>query len=151
MGTLSVWIGAEIGSILAMLLGRYILRNIVKEKVKKFPIFLSLDKAIELEGLKLVTLLRLSPVIPFNFLNYFLGITGVTVKDYAIGGIGMFPGTIVYVYIGSTLSNISDVFGGGGDNKATLILLIVGTVLAFFSIVYISIKAKKIVNEILAK
>jgi uncharacterized membrane protein YdjX (TVP38/TMEM64 family) len=96
-----------------MLLGRYILREAVSKKVKDYPKFKALDKAIELEGLKLIFLLRLSPVIPFNALNYFMGITGITFKDFCLGGIGMIPGTVVYVYLGTTIGNISDLASGG--------------------------------------
>jgi len=54
----------------------------------------------------LVLLLRLSPLIPFNALNYVLGSTAVTTKDYFLASLGMIPGSIVFVYLGSTISNI---------------------------------------------
>ena len=78
-----------------------------------------------------------------------MGITAITLKDYSIGGLGMIPGTIVYVYLGTTLGNISDLAKGGGSNLATTLLLIIGSVLALISVIYVSIKAKKIVNEII--
>ena len=86
--------------------------------MKSYPKFLALD-AIKKEGLKLMFLLRLSPIIPFNVLNYFMGVTGISVKDFLFGGLGMIPGTIVYVYIGTTLGNISDIASGGSSNLAT--------------------------------
>jgi uncharacterized membrane protein YdjX (TVP38/TMEM64 family) len=57
--------------------------------------------------LKIVFLLRLSPLFPFNLLNYALGITQVSLKDYVIGSLGMIPGTILYVYIGSLAGDVA--------------------------------------------
>ena len=68
-----------------------------------------------------------------------------------IGGFGMIPGTIVYIYIGTTLGNISDIASGGGKNLATQLLLIIGSVLALIAVIYISIVARRMVNEILQK
>src|SRR5262249_18426533 len=57
---------------------------------------------------KIVLLLRLSPVFPFNLLNYALALTRVRFRDYALASwIGMFPGTVMYVYIGSTIGKLA--------------------------------------------
>jgi uncharacterized membrane protein YdjX (TVP38/TMEM64 family) len=46
-------------------------------------------------------LTRLSPVFPFNLLNYSYGLTSVSLRDYFFASwAGMIPGTILYVYIG---------------------------------------------------
>ncbi|MCA1904731.1 MAG: VTT domain-containing protein, partial [Cyanobacteria bacterium KgW148] len=58
-------------------------------------------------GLKIVLLTRLSPVFPFNLLNYAFGITSVSLKDYALGSVGMVPGTVLYVYVGSLGGNLA--------------------------------------------
>lgn len=60
------------------------------------------------EGLKFTFLLRLCPLVPFNAFNYIMGVTGVKFWDFALGGFGMIPGTIVYVFLGTTISNITD-------------------------------------------
>ena len=54
----------------------------------------AIDRAVEREGLKIVLLLRLSPIFPFNLLNYALGLTGVRFTDYVIASIGMLPGKL---------------------------------------------------------
>ena len=54
------------------------------------------------KGAKLIFLLRLSPVIPFNLSNYFYGLTAVKFWPYVLASwIGMMPGTFLYVYIGA--------------------------------------------------
>jgi uncharacterized membrane protein YdjX (TVP38/TMEM64 family) len=106
-GSFYVFIAATLGATLAFLIGRYFARDWVNAKVQKMPKFQTIDQAIAREGLKIVFLLRLSPLFPFNLLNYALGITQVSLKDYVIGSLGMIPGTILYVYIGSLAGNVA--------------------------------------------
>ncbi|MBW4643237.1 MAG: TVP38/TMEM64 family protein [Goleter apudmare HA4340-LM2] len=106
-GSLYVFIGATLGATAAFLVGRYLARNWVASKIAGNKKFAAIDQAVGREGLKIVLLTRLSPIFPFNLLNYAFGITGVSLQDYFIGSVGMIPGTIMYVYIGSLAGNIA--------------------------------------------
>ena len=56
---------------------RYLLRGVVMGYLNsRFPKWAAVDAALSSEGWKLVTLLRLSPVVPWNVLNYALSVTG---------------------------------------------------------------------------
>ena len=119
---------------------------------EKYAIVGALDKAMETEGLKFTFLLRLCPLVPYNAFNYMMGITGVKFWDYALGGFGMIPGTVVYVFIGTTVSNIADAATGNYEQSTlSLVFIIVGTILAFMAIIYISCIVKKYLNEALDK
>lgn len=107
LGTVYVFIGATLGAITAFLVGRYLARGWISKKIEDNSKFAAIDKAVAKEGFKIVLLTRLSPVFPFNLLNYAFGITGVTLKDYALGSVGMIPGTIMYVYIGSLAGDLA--------------------------------------------
>ncbi|AHJ28712.1 TVP38/TMEM64 family protein [Nodularia spumigena] len=109
MGSLYVFIGATIGATAAFLVGRYLARGWVAKKIAGNNKFRAIDEAVGREGLKIVLLTRLSPIFPFNLLNYAYGVTGVSLKDYFLGSVGMIPGTIMYVYIGSLASNIATI------------------------------------------
>jgi uncharacterized membrane protein YdjX (TVP38/TMEM64 family) len=101
-GTLIALTGATIGAALAFLVARYFLRENVKQFAERNPRFNAIDDAIGKDGWKIIGLLRLSPLIPFNFSNYFYGITSVSFKAYvAISVIGMLPGTLLYAYLGA--------------------------------------------------
>ena len=117
---------------------------------EKYAIVGALDKAMETEGLKFTFLLRLCPLVPYNAFNYMMGITGVKFWDYAIGGFGMIPGTVVYVFIGTTVSNIADAATGNYEQSTlSLVFIIVGTILALLAIIYISCVVKKYLNDTL--
>jgi uncharacterized membrane protein YdjX (TVP38/TMEM64 family) len=107
LGAIYVFVGATLGAIAAFLVGRYLARGWISRKIEGNQKFAAIDKAVAREGFKIVLLTRLSPVFPFNLLNYAFGITGVSLKDYALGSIGMIPGTVMYVYIGSLAGDLA--------------------------------------------
>jgi len=101
-GFLAASAGATLGASLAFLVARFIARDKVEAIAKRNQKFCNIDNAIGKQGAKLVFLLRLSPVIPFNLSNYFYGLTGVKFWPYVLASwIGMMPGTFLYVYIGT--------------------------------------------------
>jgi uncharacterized membrane protein YdjX (TVP38/TMEM64 family) len=100
-GFLAVSAGATLGASLAFLVARFIARDKIEAIAKRNETFRRIDKAIGEEGAKLIFLLRLSPVIPFNLSNYLYGLTAVRFWPYVLASwIGMMPGTFLYVYIG---------------------------------------------------
>ena len=101
-GLLVVVLGANLGALSAFLLARTFLRDKVAAWAAANPKFRSLDHAIGKQGFKMVLLTRLSPVFPFVLLNYFLGLTAVSIGAYALANlIGMLPATFLFVYIGA--------------------------------------------------
>jgi uncharacterized membrane protein YdjX (TVP38/TMEM64 family) len=101
-GLIYVSIGSTLGATCAFLVGRYVARNWVARRIEGHPTFAAMDRAIADEGWKMVGLTRLSPVFPFTLLNYAFGLTRVKLSHYVIASwIGMIPGTILYVYLGS--------------------------------------------------
>jgi uncharacterized membrane protein YdjX (TVP38/TMEM64 family) len=110
-GVIYVFVAATVGSCLAFLVSRYLARSAVERKLEGKPKFSAIDRAVEAEGLKIVFLLRLTPVVPFNLLNYALGLTRVRFADYAIASVGMLPGTLLYVYSGKLAGDVAAVAG----------------------------------------
>ncbi len=106
-GTLLVFTGATLGAAAAFLVARYLARGAVAKRVEGSPRFAAVDRAVGREGLKMVFLLRLSPVFPFNLLNYALGLTRVRFLDYLVASVGMLPGTFLYVYIGKGIGSLA--------------------------------------------
>ncbi len=106
-GSVYVFVAASLGATFAFLIGRYLSRDRVVKYMEAHPKFKALDHAVSQEGFKIVFLTRLCPLFPFNLLNYALGITQVSLKDYVLGSFGMIPATIVYVYSGSLVGDMA--------------------------------------------
>ncbi len=132
------------GATCAFLLGRTLLRNWAEEKVGGSARAQAIDAAIEREGFKLVLLLRLSPLFPFNLLNYALSLTRVRTGTYVLASfLGMLPGTAMYVYLGSlapAAAELSSASRGGGATRTTL--YVVG-LLATVAVVVIGTRAAR--------
>jgi len=125
-GTIYVFFGATLGACGAFLVARYVARSAVERRIEANPKFATVDRAVGREGRKIVFLLRLSPVFPFNLLNYGLGLTKVRFVDYAIACLGMLPGTFLYVYYGKLLGDVAAVAGGAEVEKGVEYWLVLG-------------------------
>lgn len=149
MGSVYVFVGATLGAIAAFLVGRYLARDRISQKIANNPNFAAIDQAVAQEGFKIVLLTRLSPVFPFNLLNYSFGITGVSLRDYTLGSIGMIPGTLMYVYIGSLAGDIARIGTKGQPTDPTLqwVIRIVGFVATVAVTVYVTRLARKALAE----
>jgi len=118
-GSIVVSVGSTLGATCAFLVGRYFARGWVSEKIGRNEKFNAIDEAVAREGWKIVLLTRLSPVFPFNLLNYGFGLTKIGLKHYILASwTGMIPGTIMYVYIGSLAGDLASL-GTGNRTRTT--------------------------------
>lgn len=145
MGSLYVFIGATIGATAAFLVGRYLARNWVAKKIADNKNFGAIDRAVGKEGFKIVLLTRLSPIFPFNLLNYAYGVTGVSLKDFVLASIGMIPGTIMYVYIGSLAGSIATIGTQSqpGNPNVQWAIRIIGFIATVAVTIYVTKLARK--------
>ena len=112
-GFLIVSFSSVVGASLAFLIGRFFAREWVSSRLSSLPRFAALDTAISDRGALIVLLTRLSPVFPFNLLNYALGLTAVKFWTFVgVSWIGMMPGTVLYVYLGSIASDLTSLLAG---------------------------------------
>lgn len=148
-GYIYVSIGSVAGATCAFLVGRYLARGWVSKKIAGNEKFNAIDEAVAQEGWKIVGLTRLSPIFPFNLLNYSFGLTKVSLRDYVIASwIGMIPGTIMYVYIGSLAGELATL-GIEGRSKTTAewILYGVGLIATLAVTVYVTKIARQALKE----
>jgi uncharacterized membrane protein YdjX (TVP38/TMEM64 family) len=148
-GTIFVFAGALLGAVAAFLIARYLARSAVERRLAGKPRFAAVDRAVATEGRKIVFLLRLSPVFPFNLLNYTLGLTRVRFTDYLIGSLGMLPGTLLYVYYGKLAGDVAALAGGAPMPKDARYwtLLGVGLVATVAVTAYVTRVARRALRE----
>ena len=139
-GMVYVFIAATIGAALAFLVARYVARQAIEDQIQDNARFAAIDRAVGREGLKIVLLLRLSPIFPFNLLNYALGLTGVRFTDYMIASIGMLPGTLLYIYSGKVAGDVAMLAGGASVRGA-----------AYYTVVALGLVATVVVTTLVTR
>lgn len=144
VGLLVVFLGTWLGSILAFLLGRYVLQDLTRRLNAKYKTMRALDLAIQNEGLRICILLRLCPLVPFNAFNYLMGGTSISLKNYVLGGFATIPIVTINVFVGTTIGSIKEAVRGDYDGGLLNIVLIsVGALLSILLIVYIGALIKR--------
>ena len=148
-GSVYVLIGAIIGETFAFLLGRYLARDWIARKIQHNQTFATLDRALNREGIKIILLTRLSPIFPFSLLNYAFGITGISLRDYFIGSIGIIPMTITYVYLGSLAGDLATIGEATelANPKLQLMIRLIGFLATLAATVYITRIARRALNK----
>jgi len=148
-GSALVSVASILGATAAFLVGRYLARDWVARKIEGNAKFAAVDEAVAREGWKIVGLTRLSPVFPFNLLNYAYGLTRVSLRDYFLASwIGMLPGTVMYVYIGSLAGDLARL-GAGGRSRTPGEWVLYGVGLA--ATVAVTVYVTRIASAALAK
>lgn len=140
-GVLLVFLAAVLGSSAAFLVSRYVARNTIERRLSSNAKFTAIDRAVGVQGRKIVFLLRLSPVFPFNLLNYGLGLTKVSFVDYVIASPGMLPGTVLYVYYGKLVGDVAALAGGAAPEKGT----------AYYAVLLLGLAATVLVTTLVTR
>jgi len=125
-GVVTVFAAASVGATLAFLVSRYVARGWVEQKLEGHERFNEIDRAIGEQGLKIAVLLRLSPVFPFNALNYALGLSRIRLSDYVIAHLAMLPGTFLYVYYGRLAGAVAEIAAGVQTERDAAYYVVLG-------------------------
>ncbi|KAL5571732.1 hypothetical protein UlMin_021329 [Ulmus minor] len=151
IGTIIVSISGTVAASAAFLIARYFARERILNLVKGNKKFLAIDKAIGENGFRVVTLLRLSPLLPFSLGNYLYGLTSVKFVPYVLGSwLGMLPGTWAYVSAGAfgraIIQEESEIGLVGGNGQ--LLTLGLGLLATALAAAYVTRLAKDAVKDI---
>ena len=98
-GTFYSLTGATIGATAAFAIARYAASDWVRRRAGGWT--RSLIDGVEKEGWRFVAFVRLVPLLPFNLLNYALGMTRIPLWHYVLASyVFMLPGALAYTYLG---------------------------------------------------
>jgi len=153
LGVVLASVGTALGASGALLVGRFFVREWIEKRIADLPRFQALDQATRHEGFLIVFLSRLSPLFPFNLINYGLALTSVRFRDYFVASwLGMLPITILYTYVGSAAKNLTDLTSGGLQSGAfNQTLVLVGLAASVVLTVLITRKATRTLSQHLAR
>jgi uncharacterized membrane protein YdjX (TVP38/TMEM64 family) len=134
-GSLYVYIGAVLGASAVHFLAGRLVRTRVTQWLDREPRVAAVRRAVAGQGVWIMFLLRLSPLIPFVQLNYALVLSGVRYRDYVLATIGMWPTIIMYVYYGKVAGDVAALATGvapprGPEYYTMLVVGLVATVVA---------------------
>ncbi|XP_013697104.1 TVP38/TMEM64 family membrane protein slr0305 [Brassica napus] len=151
VGTIIVSVSGTMAASVAFLIARYFARERILKLVEGNKKFLAIDKAIGENGFRVVTLLRLSPLLPFSLGNYLYGLTSVKFVPYVLGSwLGMLPGSWAYVSAGAfgraIIQEESTVGLPGGNGQ--LLTLGLGLLVTAVAATYVTGLAKDAIKDI---
>ena len=133
-----------------MLVPSTLFRKRIEQRIANSPKLKALDEAVAKDGFKIVLLMRLSPAFPYNLMGYVFGVTKVGFKDHFFASwIGMFPGTVMYVYLGCAAQNLTELAAGqtGGRTTAEWIVFALGLVATIAVTVVVTKVARRAIRD----
>ncbi|MFH7245844.1 MAG: VTT domain-containing protein [Spirulina sp.] len=144
-GTIYNLTGAVLGATLAFLMARYLAGDWVEKRVGGQ--IKHLKQGVEAEGWRFVALVRLVPLLPFNLLNYGLGLTRISLTHYVLASyLFMLPGAIAYTYLG--YAGREAIAGGEGAIQKGLLALSLLAMVAFIPRLVEHLRPLKMINTI---
>lgn len=149
-GTVLSSVGSVVGDTLAFLIARYLAREKIRRWALRDSRFAAMDEAIGQHGWKIVLLLRLSPLIPFNMGNYLYGLTAIRFRPYVLAStVGVLPGTVLFVYLGAAGKASLQVITSQRvpRNPLEITFLAAGLVATFIATWYISRIARRALQK----
>jgi uncharacterized membrane protein YdjX (TVP38/TMEM64 family) len=134
-GSLIVFVGASLGASAVYVLGRPMSRSRLMARVTRDRRVAAVRDAVAGQGAWVMFLLRLSPLVPFNILNYALALSGVRYTDFAIALFGMIPAIVMYTYYGKVVGDVAALAAGvsaprGAEYYALLMVGLVATIIS---------------------
>jgi uncharacterized membrane protein YdjX (TVP38/TMEM64 family) len=111
-GSAIVFIAASLGASVVYAVGSRVAKFAWMQRVTRDPRVAAVQAAIRSESLWIMFLLRLSPLVPYNILNYALALSGVRYVDFLIALIGMIPAIIMYTYYGKVVGDVAALAAG---------------------------------------
>ena len=127
-GLLGTWLGAAAGSCAAFLIARHLVGASLATALRgRSRLWAALDTALALEGWKLLLVLRLSPLVPYNLLNVAAAATRVPFWAFAAASaVGIIPECGLLVYAGTLAESITAIASGSAAHRGGVLVYVFG-------------------------
>jgi len=148
-GSLIVFVGASLGASAVYGLAAPLAHSRWFDRVTRDPRVTAVRTAVRGEGVWVMFLLRLSPLVPYNLLNYALALSGVRYRDFVIALVGMIPAIVMYAYYGKVVGDVAVLAAGVAPPRdfAYYALLAVGLVATVVATTLIARAARQAIER----
>ena len=144
------FIASLIGGLIAFLLGRWLFRDYISKIVASDERLVKLESAINEEAMQISVLVRLSPIVPDELLNYVMSSSPVSIRVFFLSNLSSIVYSLAYAYFGLAAGKL--VFSGEGmdgfaKSPAGTTLLIIGVIASILVTMVIARMTKNAVNN----
>ena len=148
-GSLIVFVGASLGASAVYALASPLSDSAFMRRLTRDSRVAAVRSAVNAEAVWLTFLLRLSPLIPYNILNYALVLSGVRYRDFAFGFLGMIPAILMYTYYGKIVGDVAALAAGVAAPRGPeyYVMVIVGLVAVVVSTTLITRAARRAIEK----
>ena len=148
-GTLLTFVGASLGASAVFAVAAPLARSRVLRWIDRDPRVAATRRAVVRDSAWIMFLLRLSPLVPYNLLNYALALSGVRFRDYLVALVGMFPAITMYAYYGKVAGDVTRIAAGVSPPRGTeyYAMMVIGLIATFAATHLIGRAAKKAMAE----
>ena len=143
------FVASMVGGLIAFILGRWLFRDSIKEAIANDQRMVNIESALGEDAMRISVLVRLSPILPDEWLNYIMSATPVTLRVFMLSNVSSIIYCFIYAYYGHALGSIALSRSGmagltqSSGGLALLLLGIVATVIATVIVTRTSIRVLK--------
>ncbi len=141
IGFLINFAASMLGGLIAFFIGRYFFKDTISKLIKKNEIAREMEHSLEKEGFKLSFLVRLSPLIPDEWLNYTLSLSPISTKTFILSNCSSIVYSLVYAYYGAILGRMVLTQKGLLETNYSILdwsLMILGIIATIISIIIVT-------------
>ena len=148
-GSVVVFVGASFGASAVYAVAAPLARSRWLHRITRDPRVAAVRTAVQGERVWVMFLLRLSPLVPYNLLNYALALSGVRYRDFVIALIGMIPAILMYTYYGKVVGDVAVLAAGVAPPRdfAYYALMVVGLVATVVATTLIARAARRAIER----
>ena len=149
IATAANFVASLLGGFVAFIRGRWLFREGIQRSIVNDERLQNIEYALTVDAMKISILVRLSPLIPDEWLNYLMSATPVSLRVFMISNCSSIVYSLAYAYYGHALGRFALNSSGIGGMSSTpmgnamLVLGILASILATVLVTRASMKALK--------
>lgn len=144
------FVASMVGGLIAFVLGRWLFRDSIKEAIQNDKRMLNIESALDEDAMRISVLVRLSPILPDEWLNYIMSATPVSMRVFVLSNVSSLIYCIIYAYYGYALGSIAlsrSGMAGLTQSSGGLLLLLMGIIATVIATVIVTRTSIRVLKE----